>query len=40
VANRAAGKGDGPITMEEIEMNMKNGMSKIYALLNRLGEIL
>ncbi len=40
VANRAAGRGDSPITMEDIEANMKNGMSKIYALLLKLGEIL
>jgi len=40
VANRAAGKGDGPITMEDIEMNMKNGMGKVYALLLKLGSIL
>ncbi len=40
VANRAAGRGDSPITMEDIEANMQNGMSKIYALLLKLGEIL
>jgi 5'-methylthioinosine phosphorylase len=40
VANRAAGKGDGPITMEEIETNMSNGMVSVYALLQDLGKIL
>ncbi|MCP4128979.1 MAG: S-methyl-5'-thioinosine phosphorylase [Gammaproteobacteria bacterium] len=40
VANQAAGRGDSPITMEDIEANMQNGMSKIYALLLKLGEIL
>jgi 5'-methylthioinosine phosphorylase len=37
VANWAAGKSDSPITMEEIEKNMKRGMSKVYALLQKLG---
>lgn len=40
VANRAAGKGVGPIIMEEIEINMKNGMAKVYTLLLKLGGIL
>jgi len=40
VANKAAGKGDGPITMDEIEANMKHGMKKVYALLQELGVIL
>ncbi len=40
VANRAAGKGDGPITMDEIETNMRNGMASVYALLQELGKIL
>ncbi len=37
VANWAAGIGDDPITMEDIEANMKKGMKKVYALLQRLG---
>ena len=40
VANWAAGIGEGPITMSDIEVNMKNGMAKVYALLQRLGGIL
>ncbi len=40
VANKAAGKGDGPITMDEIEANMKHGMKKVYSLLQELGGIL
>jgi 5'-methylthioinosine phosphorylase len=37
VANWAAGKTDNPITMEDIEKNMQQGMSKVYALLQKLG---
>jgi 5'-methylthioinosine phosphorylase len=37
VANWAAGKSNNPITMEDIEKHMKQGMSKVYALLQNLG---
>ena len=37
VANWAAGKTDIAITMENIEKHMKQGMSKVYALLENLG---
>jgi 5'-deoxy-5'-methylthioadenosine phosphorylase len=37
VANWAAGKSDKAITMEDIEKNMKQGMSNVYALFEKLG---
>jgi 5'-methylthioinosine phosphorylase len=37
VANWAAGKSNKPITMQDIEKHMKQGMSKVYALLEKLG---
>ncbi len=40
VANWAAGIGDGPITMSDIEVNMKQGMAKVYDLLLKLGGII
>ncbi|MCP4991148.1 MAG: hypothetical protein GY928_35370 [Colwellia sp.] len=40
VANWAAGKGNGPIVMSDIEANMKIGMKKVNALLLKLGGIL
>ncbi len=40
VANWGAGIGDGPIKMSDIEINMNKGMSKVYALLLKLGGIL
>jgi purine nucleoside phosphorylase len=33
VVNRAAGKGEGPITMTEIEANLATGMEKARGLL-------
>ncbi len=33
VANRAAGRGDGPITMQEIEANINIGMKSVHKLL-------
>jgi 5'-methylthioinosine phosphorylase len=40
VANWGAGIGDGPITMSDIDMNMEEGMTKVYDLLLKLGGIL
>lgn len=40
VANWAAGIGGGPITMSDIEINMKQGMAKVYDLLLKLGGML
>lgn len=37
VANWAAGKSDKPITMDDVEKNMQQGMIKVYALLEKLG---
>jgi 5'-methylthioinosine phosphorylase len=37
VANWAAGKSNKPITMQDIEKHMKQGMSKVYALFEKLG---
>jgi 5'-methylthioinosine phosphorylase len=37
VANWAAGIGEGPITMSDIEVNMQTGMAKVYDLLQRVG---
>ncbi len=36
VANWAAGKGDKPITMADIEKSVQQGMSKVYTLLKKL----
>ncbi|MGD8484178.1 MAG: S-methyl-5'-thioinosine phosphorylase [Thioalkalispiraceae bacterium] len=36
VANMAAGRGDGEITMEEIEVNLKTGMEKVKKLLRQV----
>ena len=33
VANWAAGRSDGPITMEEIDRNLKEGMARVALLL-------
>jgi len=36
VANWAAGRGDGPITMQEIEAHLMNGMKDVYKILSKL----
>lgn len=36
VANKAAGRGDGEITMKEIEGNIKDGMGKVRAIIENL----
>ncbi len=36
VANWAAGRGDGPITMREIEAHLTNGMKDVYKILSKL----
>ena len=36
VANWAAGRGDGLISMEEIEGHLKDGMHKVYKILSKL----
>jgi 5'-methylthioinosine phosphorylase len=38
VANRAAGKGEGGISMQEIEQNLKTGMEKVRTLLEKVIE--
>ena len=38
VANWAAGRGDGPITMDQIEKNLLLGMDKVRALLASVGQ--
>jgi 5'-methylthioinosine phosphorylase len=38
VANRAAGKGEGGISMQEIEQNLKTGMEKVRTLLEKVLE--
>ena len=40
VANRAAGRGDGPISMSEIETHLKNGMKNVCTLLERVVTLL
>ena len=39
VANWAAGKGDGPITMKEIEASLASGMKRVHRLLTKLTEL-
>lgn len=36
IANRAAGRGDGPITMEEIEKNLLEGMDRVRIILSNV----
>ena len=36
VANWAAGRGDGPITMKEIKSHLETGMAKVHSLLYEL----
>ncbi len=36
IANRAAGRGDGPITMDEIEKNLLAGMERVRAILSSI----
>jgi 5'-methylthioinosine phosphorylase len=35
IANRAAGRAEGPIRMDDIRSNLVNGMSKVYSLLQK-----
>ena len=40
VVNRAAGRGDGPISMHDIEQNVKEGMDKVRILLESIVPLL